>query len=178
MPPSPRVVASGIWKSLTGIYKFPSIIIKTDGQYGTLNTSTRTSPPFVGHATCAADRCWSRETPRACPLRATLPTLESAQAVSSEANNSSRVIVACPGCGRHLSPPVGAPRFRCPCGRIMQLSGAAAASAAALHQQHLLQQQRPARGPLTAETAAAAETTRALPTVFDCTSTAPERPSV
>ena len=31
---------------------------------------------------------------------------------------------------------------------------------------------------LTAETAAAAETTRALPTVFDCTSTAPERPSV
>ena len=37
------------------------------------------------------------------------------------ANQPSRQqVVGCPHCRRHLMPPPGAPRFRCPCGRILK----------------------------------------------------------
>ena len=39
------------------------------------------------------------------------------------ANQPSRQqVVGCPHCRRHLLPPPGAPRFRCPCGRILEIS--------------------------------------------------------
>ena len=44
-----------------------------------------------------------------------------ARGTSIQAQSQS-VLVSCPGCRRTLTPPAGAPRFRCPCGRILQMS--------------------------------------------------------
>ena len=53
-----------------------------------------------------------------------------AGAALGAAGGGRSMVVACPGCERHLVPPAGAPRFRCPCGRVMQIDPAA-------HRQHM-----------------------------------------
>ena len=56
-------------------------------------------------------------------LQPTPPTLQQLQANShrGQAAGGGTQVVGCPHCRRHLIPPPGAPRFRCPCGRVLEM---------------------------------------------------------
>ena len=50
------------------------------------------------------------------------PQQQQQQQGRQQTQQTQQQVVGCPHCRRHLLPPPGAPRFRCPCGRILEMS--------------------------------------------------------